>query len=207
MTTPFTQALYGYRFVGTQTGDNLQAVASRELGDGTLWPQLVAINNLQPPYLTDDPGAVAPGVILTGSQIMVPAPRPTASATTDPNQVYLTDMTLAADGMVAVDGQGDFATVSGLANVKQALQSRIETEQGGLIMHTSYGSRIRRMIGQGNGPTAGVLAAQYAQAAVLADPRVSSSPSAVATITGDATSVVVQVVPVSGAPISINAAP
>ena len=87
MTTIFDNALTGYRFADTRRGDTLQLISYRELGDASLWTQLIAYNKLVYPFITDDPTQVQPGVLLTGSQILVPAPVPVISSTTDPAKV------------------------------------------------------------------------------------------------------------------------
>ena len=206
MSTPFDQVLYGYRFVSTTQDDTLQSIAAREMGDGKLWPQLVQINGLVPPYITTNPAAAGSGVLLAGAQIMVSAPI-SDGVSQDPSAVFLVDMTTDASGQLLDDGKGDFASVSGLSNLSQSLRNRIETEQRELVMHTGYGSRVRKIVGVANGPTAGVLAAQYAKSAVLADPRVRKVSAATAQVVGDRVSVSVEAVPISGAPVTVSASP
>lgn len=189
MTTPFDKPLNGYRFAETQFGDTLQAVAARELGDASQWPLLISLNNLVYPFLTDDPDAVVPGVILNGSYIVIPAASPSADEP-DPNSVFGTDVLLAGDGFLATEN-GDFALVSGAPNLKQALENAIETDQGELKFHLGYGTLIRRILGSVNGPTAALLAAEYAKQTVQADPRISTVPGATGQAAGDIVQVAV----------------
>lgn len=199
----FNKPLFGYRFAETQRGDSLQLIASREMGDATQWQTLIDYNGLIPPYITDDPTQAGPGVILTGAMILVPAPVPIATATIDPNAVFGTDIKL-SNGQLAT-ANGDFDMVSGRDNLKQALGNRIETERGDLLMHQDYGSLHPRLVGAVNGPTSGLLAAQYVKAAVQADPRVQSVISATATITADVTAIEVEVQPIAGTSIQVSA--
>lgn len=199
----FNKPLFGYRFAETQRSDSLQLIASREMGDATQWQTLIDYNGLVPPYITDDPTQAGPGVILTGAMILVPAPVPIATATTDPNAVFGTDIKL-SNGQLAT-ANGDFDIVSGRDNLKQALGNRIETERGDLLMHQDYGSLHPRLVGAVNGPTAGLLAAQYVKAAVQADPRVQSVISATATITADVTAIEMEVQPIAGTSIQVSA--
>lgn len=196
--------LFGYRFVETRRGDSLQLIAAREMGDATQWQKLIDYNGLVPPYITDDPTQAGPGVILTGASILVPAPAPIATTTTDPNAVFGTDIKL-NNGQLAT-ANGDFDVVSGRENLRQALGNRVETERGDLLMHQDYGSLHPRLIGAVNGPTSGLLAAQYVRAAVQADPRVKSVISATATITADVTEIEVEVQPITGTTIQVSAA-
>jgi phage baseplate assembly protein W len=198
MTTAFDRPLFGFRFVETLRGDTLQAVAARELGDASRWPELISYNSLIPPFLTDDPVLVVPGVLLTGAQLIVPAPVPAVSSTSDPDDALETDVQLVRRGEIATDGQ-DFVTVSRAANLKQALEHRLDTDLGELLFHAKrYGSDIRRFIGTANGPTRALLAARAAKRCVLQDPRVRRVDSAVASVDGDRILVSIQCEAVSG---------
>ena len=203
--TTFDRPLYGFRFVSTRRGDTLQAIAARELGDAARWTDLIAYNSLVPPFITDDPAQATAGVILTGASILVPAPSPVVTSTTDPEAVFETDIALQGGRLTIANG--DFGVVSGPANLAQALTNRIETEQGELIYHASYGSRVRRLVGAMNGPTASLLAAQYVRAAVIQDPRISKVVSATAQVSGDVIRAAATVQPVSGRQLQITASP
>lgn len=205
MTTSFDRPLNGYRFVETVRGDTLQAIAARELGDAGRWPELIAFNSLVPPYITDDPAQVKAGVLRSGALIRLPAPVPVVSSTADPDQVFERDIGLSHGMLTAVSG--DFAVLSGRDNLKQALKNRIKTERGELIFHTEYGSLVRRLIGTVNGPTAELLAAQYAKAAVLADPRIKNVTQTAAEVNGDVINVSVEAEPVAGRAMQISATP
>ncbi|MEY8688428.1 MAG: hypothetical protein AB9M53_00930 [Leptothrix sp. (in: b-proteobacteria)] len=201
MTVDTRTPITGFRFAETFFGDSLQTIAARELGDGKRWVELVSYNSLIPPYITSDPAAVQPGILLTGALILVPAA--TASAiTTDESLVFERDIHL-VDGQIQFT-DGDFAFVSGVANLRQALRHRVETDQGELIMHPEYGSKVRRLIGTINGPTAGLLAAEYTKAAVAQDPRIQTVRSATADIVGDRVDVTVVAEPITGRAIDIS---
>lgn len=202
MPSIFDTPLVGYRFVKTQNADTLQTFAARVMGDASNWAVLIGMNNLVPPYLTDDPDAVTTGVVLNGSFLMIPAA--TAAPSTDANQVFGTDQLLNADGTLAIGANGDFATVSGVANLTQALENALDTDQGELIYHGSYGYLGRRLLGSKNGPTAGMLAARYAKQTVSADPRISSVTDSTATVVGTAIETVVQAQTVAGTTVPIN---
>lgn len=188
MSTPFDRPLVGYRFVLTQWGDTLQKVAARELGDAGRWAEIIVLNGMVYPYLTDDPDAVIPGVFLNGGYITIPASTPGA-ATNDPNEVFGQDILL-TDGKLTF-ANGDVAIVSGLKNLEQALGNALKTDQGELLYHTSYGSLVRTVIGGKNDPVATLLAANYAKEVVAADGRIQSVTSSVGTSKGDAISVTV----------------
>lgn len=195
--TTTTRPLFGFRFVEIRRADTLQAIAARELGDAARWYELIALNSLVPPYLTDDANEAAAGVLLSGSMIRVPAPLPVVSTTTDPDRVFERDVMIDAHGALAIK-DGDFDVASGRANLRQTLRNRLDTDRGELIFHGGYGSLVRRLIGAVNGPTAGLLAAQYARSAVLADPRIKQVTQAAAEVDGDVIRVSIEAEPVVG---------
>lgn len=202
MPSIFDVPLSGYRFVQTQHGDSLQTFAARVMGDATNWATLISLNGLQPPYLTDDPDAVTASVILNGSFLMIPAASP-ASDTPNPAAIFKTDVLLAPGGMLAI-ANGDFALVSGVANLTQALVNALGTDQGELIYHNGYGYLGRRLLGTNNGPTAGQLAARYAKQTVSADSRISSVTNSTATVTGTAIATVVQAETIAGTKVPVS---
>lgn len=193
----------GYRFVETNYGDTLQAIALRELGDGARWPELVAFNDLLPPFLTDDAMQVQPGVLLTGSLIRVPASDAAAPPEQDAELVFERDVRLGTGGALEADG-GDFSLVSGLPNLRQALSNRLATDRGELAFHPLYGSMLRRIVGTVNGPTAALLAGEYGRDAVAQDPRISRVTAANATVLGDRVTVDVVAEPIVGRAVDLT---
>jgi len=202
MPSIFDTPLTGYRYVQTNYGDTLQTFAARVMGDASNWAVLIGMNGLQPPYLTDDPDSVTAGVVLNGTFLMIPAATQATALT--PDDVFKTDQLLNQDGTLAVTSTGDFATVSGIANLTQALENALDTDQGELIYHGSYGYLGRRLLGSNNGPTAGMLAARYAKQTVSADSRISSVSSSVATVSGTVIATVVEAETIAGTKVPID---
>lgn len=202
----FSRPLRGYRLVSTLRGDTLQAVALRELGNAARWVDLANINNLLPPYLTDDPALSSARVILTGGVISVPSLTLASqnAATNDPDAIYELDLGL-VDGELTVNENGDFNIFDGLANLRQALVHRVITERGELMFHPEYGCLVRTLIGVVNGPTAAVLAAKYVQSTLQADPRIKQVLDCTAVVTGNTISVVANVLPITGTSTKIEA--
>lgn len=202
MTIEFQSPLFGFRFVEVRFGDTLQSIAARELGDASVWTSLIAINGLVPPFIVEDSADAADGVLAYGDLVKVPAPAPLVSTSIDPDRVFERDVLLDR-GAIAVEN-GDFAVADGRANLRQALMNRVLTDRGELGFHPGYGSLLRRLIGAISGPTAMLLAAEYAKAAVRADPRISRVTRADATAEGDAIKVSVEAQPIAGKVITLT---
>ncbi len=196
-----TRRLAGSRLVEIRFGDTLQTIAARELGDASKWADLIAINDLVYPYLTGEPSEAGESVLLYGSLIVVPA-TVAASAETDPDAVFGTDIALTRGELTAV--AGDLAVVSGRANLRQAIKHRLGTAWNELLFHLNYGLGVYRLMGTINGPTAGALAAEYVRGAMLSDPRIAAVPVSVAEVQGDRIAVTATINPVTGSPVSVS---
>lgn len=180
----FERELPSCRLAETHHGDDLQAVAAREMGDANRWPELVWINQLTFPYITDDERLAGPGVLLSGQFIKVPAPVGVWTDDADRGQVYERDAALVNKRLLA-GADGDLVVVAGADNLRQQLKHRIDTPRGQARRHPEYGCLVYRLQGKVNGPTAGALGAEYVKAALAADYRVASVESATAEVAGD----------------------
>lgn len=193
----FERQLPSYRLAEIHHGDDLQAVAARELGDANRWPELVWINALTHPYITTDERRAGPGVLLAGALIKVPAPVGVYTDDAERGQVYERDCKMNGR-MLVVDAGGDLAVVTGADNLSQQLQHRLDTPRGQARRHPEYGNIAPRLKGRVNGPTAGLLAAEYVKGALRADYRVSRVESASAEVVGDAIRVTARAVAIEG---------
>lgn len=199
----FERELPSFRLAETHAGDTLQRVAAREMGDANRWPELVWINNLTSPYLTDTPSEASDTVLLTGAMIRVPAPTGINTDATERAQVYERDCKMVKRRLVD-DGNGDIAVVSGTNNLTQQLTHRIVTPRGQLVRHHEYGCLVWLLQGKVAGPVAGLLGAQYVKAAVQADYRVSSVTSATAQVDGDTTRITAVAEAIAGGKVDIS---
>lgn len=191
-----------FRLAEIHQGDTLQRIASREMGDANRWPELVWLNSLTHPYITSDPERVAPGVLLAGSLIKVPAPAGFHTDDADTGQVFERDCALVR-GRLQADDTGDFAIVSGANNLRQQLTHRIATPKGQATRHPQYGCMIWKLLGTKNGPIAGRLGAEYVKSSLLSDYRVSSVLSSVATISGDVVNIVAKARAIDGSVVDV----
>jgi phage baseplate assembly protein W len=191
-----------YRLVQTNWGDDLSSVANRELGDANRWPELIWLNELVPPYITNEASAVINGVILAGELIKVPSALGVYAESDTNGQVYERDCFL-VNKLLQVDEFGDFAIVSGVDNLKQQLTHAINTPRGQLRRHPDYGCLIWRLQGTVNGPTAGILGAKYVKSTLLADYRISSVESASSDVDGDRVNITATAKAIEGSYIDI----
>jgi phage baseplate assembly protein W len=80
---------------------------------------------------------------------------------------------------------GDLAVIAGAPNLRQQLEHRIATPQGQARRHPEYGCLLHRLLGAVNGPTAGLLGAEYVKTALRSDYRIQSVEYATAEVRGD----------------------
>lgn len=198
----FERPLPTCRLAEIHQGDTLQALAAREMGDANRWPELVWINALTWPYLTGDPERVAPGVLLYGQLIKVPAPVGVFTDSGDRGQVYERDCALAGR-LLADDGAGDLLVAAGADNLRQQLAHRIATPRGQATRHPEYGCMVWRLIGRVSGPTAAQLGGEYVKAALGADYRVARVEGATAQIVGDTVRVSARAVAIEGSVVDL----
>ena len=192
-----------YRIAETFHGDTIQSIAYRELGNADRWPDLVALNELRPPFITSDSDLVVPGVLLAGDPIRVFVPNPFVPATLSSDDVFLRDVALNNQLLEATE-EGDFVMVSGISNLRQALNHAMVTARGELFFHPRYGSLIPRIIGEVNSPVAAIMAASYAKSVVATDERISRVIESKAEASGDRIAVEVKAETVYGRPVNLQ---
>jgi hypothetical protein len=197
------KTLVGFRFIQTKRGDTMQRLAARELGDASLWTSLVDLNRLQDPYLTDDPSQVTAYVRLTGSFLVAPAPSMQVNTRTDASLIFGTDMLLQT-GLLSDDGNGDFALVTGVPNLVQALCDALKTAKKEILFHLSYGGGLKKYLGRKGTPALITLAEKIVQECLEADDRVQSVVQVQVSLQGNAMPVYAVVQPIVGSTISFN---
>lgn len=198
----FERELPSFRLAETHHGDDLQTIAGRELGDANRWPELVWINSLIYPYLTDDEQVSSDRVLLTGSLIRIPAPSATPVDEPKRAQVFGRDVQL-TNRKLTVTENGDFDVCAGVDNLTQQLRHAIITPRGQLRRHPGYGCLVWTLHGAVQGPTAAMLGSQYVRATLEADYRVSQVRQASADVIGDALRIVAQAETIDGGVVDI----
>lgn len=190
-----------YRLAETHFGDDLQAIAAREMGDANRWPELIWLNKLTHPYITDDPRLAGGSVIQSGSLIKIPAPVGVYTDDAASGQVFERDCQLVGK-MLQVDVSGDIAVVAGIDNLKQQLTHRINTPTGQARRHPTYGCMVWRLHGM-KGGIGNMLGAEYVQSSLLSDYRISNVTYAVAETSGDVLRVTASAETIAGSSVDV----
>lgn len=202
----FTRPLPSVRLAETHHGDTPQDIAFRELGDANRWPELVWINKLVPPYITDNPDEAGERVLLTGSLIKIPAPLGTPVASNKRAEVFGRDCGLWGKRLLATEA-GDFAVVAGTKNLTQQIRHAINTPRGQQTRHPRYGCMVWVLHGKITGPTADALGAEYVRSTLDADYRIREVISSEAETVGDALRVVAVAETIDGGVVDITNEP
>ena len=159
--------------------DTLQSIALKEMGNVDLWPYIAYVNDIQ-----------GNNELIVASSIYIPVTVEgeinkdnyimTEDFVRDP---YGADIRIDKDGNIIVAESNDVSLISGLNNVKQALDLRLSTAVGSMIKQTAYG-----LIGQ-PGIAGTELALKYVRmgikAALMKDPRIEDVKNIYVTVDGD----------------------
>ena len=152
-------------------GDTIVTLAARLMGDGGRMHDLVALNNLEPPYISDDG---TPGTLTGGDAVLYPL-----TAFSPPRNVsgeletftYKRDLKNERRGLRMAEGAA--AMISGLPNLKDALERRLTTPLHAHPAHPlTYGSRLYTHLGKVADRTRLELMKVDVREAILRDPRV-----------------------------------
>lgn len=178
--------------VTVEIGDSLRRLAVRHLGDASRWVEIAEVNALRPPYIVESIRAEdrLPATRIFGDTIQVPLGQAERVSST-PVDVFGIDVALSDDRALSVEG-GDYALVSGSANLGQALRHRVSTPTGDILQHADYGCSIDAVLGLKSTALAASLAAGYIKRALSAEPRVAAVTSVSASVSGNSLAISTQ---------------
>lgn len=173
------------RRIVLQQGEDLRAIAQRELGAATRWPEIARLNGLRLPFVVPSyrPQDRLPHTLIWGDALLIPW---ASNASVHPTATSLlgTDLAL-PQGRLALTASGDLAVVQGADNGAQALTHRIKTLLGELIYHPRYGCNVTLALGLPTAPFSSLMASAWVSEALRAEPRVFTIHYVKAEVTGD----------------------
>lgn len=108
------------------------------------------------------------------------------------NEIYGTDLENDISGCLVVT-DGDFSLISGLANLKQAIEHRILSDYESLIVHPQYGCGLLAIVGAKNTPAIRTLAKAALIDALNREPRLARVSSLNSFSVGDAIKFAIEV--------------
>jgi hypothetical protein len=134
-------------------GDNIQTLALRELGDVDKFKDIIILNNLKPPYISEEGG---PGVLKPGQKVLIPRNNPAGASSVVKNVQYNitssmqqaerdlgVDIRLTEEGDLAIASNRDLDLVAGVDNLVQAILIKILIERGSLKRHPQIGTNLQ----------------------------------------------------------------
>lgn len=141
-----------YATTEVRAGDDIRTLAERLLGDYRRWRELVLINRLDYPYVAEDASAFPGNVLEAGASILYPgdpagAPRAPNRSHNVEADAYGRDAGMNDIGSLITSG-ASFAVITGLLNLRDAIQRRTSTAIGGHPAHPrTYGHAAKQYVG------------------------------------------------------------
>lgn len=137
-------------------GMSLERLAQIELGDSTRWGEIVEVNGLKAPYISDDPQESRDGVLKAGSNIMIPTPllngfsqapvgkiNKLTSGMSELEKSLGVDFKLDSNFDLVLSSSGDFELIAGSDNMAQGTVLKLSYEPGDVMLYPQLGSGIQ----------------------------------------------------------------
>lgn len=174
-------------------GEDLRAVALRELGSAARWPEIATLNGLRLPFVVQSRRAEdrLPGTLIWGDAFLIPA-RDSAPVSSSAATILGLDVAIERGDLVT--DRGDVGCVSGTDTMQQAIRHRLQTLRGELVQHARYGSHISLALGLPAGPFASFTAAGWVYETLLEEPRIRTIEAVDARVAGDVLTVAARIV-------------
>lgn len=144
------------RQIKYETGLTLERMAQRELGDSTRWGEIVEVNGLKSPYITDDLSSTLKNVLRPGDAVLIPTPaRNGFSQTPSAKEIKTTrglsemerslgtDLKMTSNFDLSISNSGDLEVVSGAQNMAQAVLLKLSYEKGEVMRYPELGANLR----------------------------------------------------------------
>lgn len=141
--------------VKLQAGMSLERLAQIELGDSTRWGEIVEVNGLKPPYISNDPNESRDGVLKAGSNILIPTPvqngfsqvpqgkdNKLTSGMSELERSLGVDFKVDGNFDLVLSSSGDFELIAGANNMAQAVVLKLSYEPGEVMLYPEIGSGL-----------------------------------------------------------------
>lgn len=138
-----------------EAGLTLERMAQKELGDSTRWGEIVEVNGLKAPYVTDDLSSTLEGVLRPGDTYLIPTPArngfsqvpaakeiKTTVGLSELEKSLGTDLKLTADFDLSLSNSGDLDVVSGAQNMAQAVILKLAYQKGEIMRYPELGAGL-----------------------------------------------------------------
>lgn len=133
-------------------GTSLERLALNELGDASRWPEIVEVNSLKFPYISQTEADASDTILVPGDKILIPRPLLNGFPNIPINdQSFLEnglteiqknlgiDLKLTPEFDLQLTNSNDVAIVKAEANAAQAIIFKLALEQGDLLDHPNLG--------------------------------------------------------------------
>lgn len=155
-----------------KAGESLQDIAEEALNDRDLWDDILKLSGLHSPFLSPDGAVLQPGTTL-----VVPVPPTTELTENEIEDLFGTDLRLdfqfTNEGLqvdLLAKGTEDIQTITGPANLDQALTLRLLTRKGDNTVFPSIG--LPQLVGEATSAEALGHFAAHVRTQLLSDPRI-----------------------------------
>lgn len=195
-----------YAYYTLALGEDLQRLAVRLLGDRSRWRELAELNGLEYPYIANDPTPYrSHGLKVLGPGDKLYYPGSTSAPPYNPDQAemqtYGEDLLLAGHwpcGGYLQFAESELQMTSGLPNLADALERRLNTPLGGLPAHPfSYGQAFKDYLGGAGDATMLEYVRLEAGRTIAQDTRVAAVPVLDARLENQAVFIHAQVTPIT----------
>lgn len=146
-------ALPAVKELRIDAGVTLEKLAQNELGDASRWGEIAEVNNLESPYIVQDPTKKAPGLLTIGDKILIPTeqvgdfsntPRGKTNKINE-NMTELErslgiDFKLNDDFDLIINNSNDLELVGGSENMAQQVILKLSYEKGEVMGKPEIGA-------------------------------------------------------------------
>lgn len=144
------------RQIKLPAGMSLERLAQIELGDSTRWGEIVEVNNLKAPYVSDDPQEARDGVLKAGSNILIPTPvlngfsqapvgkeNKLTIGMSELEKSLGVDFKIDSNFDLVMSSSGDLEIIAGADNMAQGTILKLSYEPGDVMAYPELGAGIQ----------------------------------------------------------------